>query len=70
MFEIYDQNRLVRIRNLVSLTQTVFSFLFLFQTKDEFFGMFFVELNLNIPYETPEQPMLTRDYSLLKRRLK
>jgi hypothetical protein len=32
--------------------------------------MFYVELNLNIPYEAPEQPMLTRDYPLLKRRLR
>jgi hypothetical protein len=31
--------------------------------------MFFIELNINIPYESPEQPMLTRDYPLLKRRL-
>ncbi len=38
------------------------------KTKDEFLGMFFVELNLNIPYESPEQPMLIRDYPLLKRR--
>lgn len=36
-------------------------------TKDEFLGMFYIELNLNIPYETPEQPLLTKDYSLLKR---
>ncbi|CAF0748147.1 unnamed protein product [Rotaria sordida] len=36
-------------------------------TKDDFLGMFFVELNLNIPYESSEQAMLTRDYSLLKR---
>ncbi|UJR33213.1 hypothetical protein I4U23_020668 [Adineta vaga] len=36
-------------------------------TKDEFLGMFFVELSINIPTESPEQPMLTRDYSLLKR---
>ncbi|CAF0944386.1 unnamed protein product [Adineta ricciae] len=36
-------------------------------TKDEFLGMFFVELGINIPTESPEQPMLTRDYSLLKR---
>jgi hypothetical protein len=32
--------------------------------------MFFVELNTNIPYESAEQPMLTKDYSLLKRRLR
>jgi hypothetical protein len=31
--------------------------------------MFFVELNTNIPYESAEQPLLTKDYSLLKRRL-
>ncbi|CAF1201359.1 unnamed protein product [Rotaria magnacalcarata] len=36
-------------------------------TKDEFLGMFFVELNLNIPYESAEQAMLTREYPLLKR---
>ncbi|CAF5174100.1 unnamed protein product, partial [Rotaria sp. Silwood1] len=36
-------------------------------TKDDFLGMFFVELNLNIPYESAEQSMLTRDYPLLKR---
>ncbi|CAF1348466.1 unnamed protein product [Rotaria sordida] len=36
-------------------------------TKDEFLGMFFVDLNLNIPYESGEQPLLTKDYSLLKR---
>jgi E3 ubiquitin-protein ligase NEDD4 len=36
-------------------------------TKDEFLGMFFVELNLNIPTESPEQPILTKDYPLLKR---
>ncbi len=32
--------------------------------------MFFVELSMNIPYESAEQPMLTKDYSLLKRRLR
>lgn len=37
-------------------------------TKDEFLGMFSLELSLNIPYESPEQPMLTKDYPLLKRR--
>ncbi|CAF1233195.1 unnamed protein product [Adineta steineri] len=36
-------------------------------TKDEFLGMFFVELNTPIPYESAEQSMLTKDYSLLKR---
>ncbi|CAF4365291.1 unnamed protein product, partial [Rotaria sordida] len=36
-------------------------------TKDEFLGMFYVDLNLNIPYESGEQPLLTKDYSLLKR---
>ncbi|CAF3762631.1 unnamed protein product [Rotaria sp. Silwood1] len=36
-------------------------------TKDELLGMFFVDLNLNIPYESAEQPLLTRDYPLLKR---
>jgi len=41
----------------------------LLKTKDEFLGMFFVELNTNIPYESAEQPLLTKDYSLLKRRL-
>jgi len=41
----------------------------LLKTKDEFLGMFFIELSSNIPNESPEQPMLTRDYPLLKRRL-
>ncbi|CAF5069450.1 unnamed protein product, partial [Rotaria sp. Silwood1] len=36
-------------------------------TKDEFLGMFFVDLNLNIPYESAEQPLSTKDYPLLKR---
>ncbi len=43
-------------------------YVFFFKTKDEFLGMFFVELNQNIPSESPEQPILTRDYPLLKRR--
>ncbi|CAF2997816.1 unnamed protein product [Rotaria sp. Silwood2] len=38
-------------------------------TKDDFLGMFVVELNLNIPYESPGQSMLTRDYPLLKRNI-
>ncbi|CAF3633948.1 unnamed protein product [Adineta steineri] len=36
-------------------------------TKDEFLGMFFIEINLNIPYESAEQPLLVKDYPLLKR---
>ena len=39
-----------------------------FQTKDEFLGMFLVDLTMNIPYESAEQPMLTKDFSLTKRR--
>jgi len=36
-------------------------------TKDEFLGMFFIEFNINIPISSDEQPMLVRDYPLLKR---
>ncbi|CAF4424393.1 unnamed protein product [Rotaria sp. Silwood2] len=35
-------------------------------SKDEFLGMFFVKLNINIPYESAEQAMLTKDYPLFK----
>jgi hypothetical protein len=30
--------------------------------------MFFIDLNTNIPYESAEQSLLTKDYPLLKRR--
>jgi hypothetical protein len=43
--------------------------IFFLKTKDEFLGMFYVDLNANIPYESAEQPLQTKDYSLLKRRL-
>ncbi|CAF0902584.1 unnamed protein product [Adineta ricciae] len=36
-------------------------------TKDEFLGMFLVDLTMNIPYESAEQAMLTKDFSLTKR---
>ncbi|CAM4849774.1 unnamed protein product, partial [Rotaria magnacalcarata] len=35
-------------------------------SKDEFLGMFFVKFNINIPYESAEQAMLTKDYPLFK----
>jgi hypothetical protein len=45
-------------------------FFFLLKTKDEFLGMFYIDLNTaDIPYATTEQPFLTKDYSLSKRRL-
>lgn len=43
-----------------------FSFL---QTKDEFLGLFTLDLHsVNIPYESAEQSLLTQDYPLLKRK--
>ena len=40
------------------------------QTKDEFMGMFYVEITPNIPMESAEQPLLVRDYPLLKTKVR
>lgn len=39
-----------------------------FKTKDHFLGMFHVDLNANIPFESAQTSIPTRDFQLSKRR--